>query len=92
MPMVELSREVFEAARVRAAADGYATVDAYVADVLADGQQATDDEAEHLFTPKRLARIDAAYAEARRGEVVTAEQAKAELAVDRAAWLRERGR
>jgi hypothetical protein len=70
---------------------GYASVDAYIADIVVHDRDETPD-LDHLFTPERLAHIDAAMADINAGRSYTTEQANEELAKRRAEWLRNNPR
>ena len=92
MRQIQIEDNVFLAAERRAAAVGYSSVDQYVADVLVqdltEAGAAETPNLDHLFTPERLAKIDAAAAEIVAGRFYTTEQADAELARRRMEWLR----
>ena len=88
MPQVQLDDQVFKVAQQRAADGGYASVDAYIADVVVHDVSDDSDNVDHLFTPERLAHIDKAEAAIKAGKFYTAEQADEELAKRRAEWLR----
>ena len=88
MPQVQLDDQVFRVAQRRAADGGYSSVDEYVADVLAHDTMSDADDIDHLFTPARLAHIDAAEADIKSGKIFTTDQADDELAKRRAEWLR----
>lgn len=96
MPQIELNERVFSAAQRRAAEAGFSSVDEYVADVvshdLVEDSNGATPNLDHVFTPERLAHIDAAEAEIKAGNFYTAEQADAELARRRAEWLRKNPR
>jgi len=95
MPQIHIDDHVFEAAQRRAADGGYSSVDAYITDVLvndlADAGRATPN-LDHLFTPRRLAEIDAASADIDAGNFYTPEQLDTELAKRRDEWLRKNPR
>ncbi len=92
MPQIVLTDQVFDAARRRAVESGFGTVDEYVADVLTEDASNVDFDPAQLFTPERLAELDAAAADVRAGRVLTREQVDAELATRRAEWLKANGR
>jgi len=96
MPQIQLNDQIFTAAQRRAAGAGYASVDEYVADVVAHDLSAENGadtpDLDHLFTPERLAHIDAAAAQIKDGNFYTTEQADAELAKRRAEWLQQNPR
>lgn len=90
MHQIQLADRLFTEAQRRATAAGFATVDEYVADVVShDLVEDTDGETpnlDHLFTPQRLADIDAAAAEIAAGNSYTAEQVREHFDRKRAAW------
>ncbi len=96
MPQVQLDDQLFKAAQRQAANAGFATVDEYVADMVANDllEDAIPDppNLDHLFTPERLAHIDAALNDVKAGHFYTAEQSDEELAKRRAEWLRNNPR
>ena len=59
MPQVQLDETVFEAAKIRAQADGYPSLDALVTDLvmrhLSDNDLDETPDCDHLFTPERMA-------------------------------------
>jgi hypothetical protein len=96
MHQVKLDDQLYENAQRRAAEAGFSTVDEYVADVvshdLLDDNGEETPNLDHLFTPERLALIDASAAEIDAGNYFTAEQANEELARRRAEWLEKNPR
>lgn len=56
MQPIQLDDQLFIEAKRRAHEAGFASVDEYVAEVLADDLQ--QDNFDHLFTPERLAHLD----------------------------------
>lgn len=96
MPQTQLNDSVFTAAKRRATEAGFSSVDEYVADVLShdliDANEKETPNLDPLFTPERLAHIDAAAEEIKAGNFYTAEQADAELGKRRAEWLRNNPR
>jgi hypothetical protein len=96
MPQVQLNNQIFTAAQRKAATAGYASVDDYIADVVShDLSEENGDQTpnlDYLFTPERLAHIDAAAAEVRDGKFYSTEQADEELAKRRAEWLQKNPR
>jgi hypothetical protein len=96
MQQIQLADKVYKDAQRRAAEAGFASVDEYVADVLIndvfeDGGEETPD-LEHLFTPERLAKIDAALADVKAGHFLTSDQVDAELAKCRDEWVQNKSR
>jgi hypothetical protein len=90
MPQVRLNDQLFKDAERRASEAGFSAVDNYVADLL--NRELTDaaETFDRLFTPERLAKIDAAAAQIDSGQFFTAEQADQELSKRRAEWLQKR--
>jgi hypothetical protein len=96
MHQVQLNEDLYKNAQRRAAEAGFSSVDEYVADVVShDLLDVNGDETpnlDHLFTPERLAQIDAAAAEIDAGNYFTSEQMHEELARRRAEWLKQNPR
>jgi hypothetical protein len=88
MHQVNLSDQLYQDVQRRAAEAGFSSVDEYVADVLSHDLHGESPNLDHFFTPERLALIDESLADAKAGNVLTMDQAKAELAKSREAWLR----
>jgi len=88
MQQVQLAEELYRNAQRRAQATGFSSVDEYVAEILSHELSDEVENFDHLFTPERLAHIDAALADCRAGNYYTSEEADAELARRRAEWLR----
>jgi len=88
MPQLELSEDVFKAAQRRADEGGFATVEDYFADMVLGRSAERPTGVDRMFTPERLAHIDAALATVRAGHFLTVEQAAARLAEHRAAWVK----
>ncbi len=65
MHQVHLADQLYPEAEQRAHAAGYATVDDYVADVLATDLH--EEDFDHLFTPERIAHLDQISAEVKAG-------------------------
>lgn len=89
MHQVNLDDRIYEEARRRAEAAGFASVDEYVADVLSYDFQLDDEDFGHFFTPQRLALIDQAAAEVAAGSVHTMDEVRESLAKTRDQWLRD---
>ena len=90
MPEIQMNEELFNAAQRRAVESGYANVDEYIADVVAEDltEMGSDDtDLQHLFTPERMAIILAAAEEVKAGKFYTTEQAEVEFAKYREQWL-----
>ena len=66
---------------------GFASVEDYVADVLAQDSQDETPDLDHLFTPERMALIRDADAQIDAGKFHTSAQVEAELAKSREEWL-----
>jgi hypothetical protein len=86
MQQVQLNEKLFKAAQRRAAANGFPSVDEYVADVLSLDLKRETDNYDALFTPQRLARIDQAAAQIKAGDCFTAEQVREHFEHKRASW------
>lgn len=90
MQQVQLDEKLFKEAQRRAAQAGFSSVDEYVADVLShEINEETEDNFDHLFTPERLAKIDAAAAEIKAGKFFTAEEVREHFEQKRAAWIQK---
>lgn len=92
MPQIHLNDRIFSAVQRQAATEGYATLEAYLTDVLDHHLGAEVDNLDSLFTPERLAHIDQADADIKAGHFYTEVQAEIELAKRRAAWLQKNPR
>lgn len=75
MQHIELPDQIYQEAHRRAGEAGFASVDAYIADVL-EQDFIDPDDYQHLFTPERLAQIDKAAASIKAGNFYTAEQVR----------------
>lgn len=90
MRQVNLTDQLYQEAQRRAAEAGFASVDEFLADMLAFEFQPVDESLDHFFTPERLALIDQAAADVAAGNVYTMDQATEALAKSRDVWLRNR--
>ena len=75
MHQINLQDEMYEEARRRAATAGFASVDEFVADVLAQDFH-LDDTFDQFFTPQRLALVDESIADVAAGNVHSMVQKK----------------
>lgn len=95
MQHIQLDDKLFKEAQRRAAESGFSTVDEYVADVvshdLIEESGGETPNLDHLFTPERLAHIDAAAAEIKAGNYFTAEQVREHFKKKRAEWIQKNG-
>jgi hypothetical protein len=94
MPQIQLSDAKFKIAEQRAAAEGYNSVDEYVADLVPEERAEEKDQfdVDRFFTPERLAHIDKADAMIDAGHFYTSEESMVELEKRKAAWLKGRGK
>jgi hypothetical protein len=96
MHQIQLADQLYKKAEQRASEAGFSSVDEYIADMvshdLLEEQAGDTPNLDHLFTPERLARIDAAAAEIEAGNFYTLEEANIELAKRKAEWLRKNQR
>lgn len=76
MHQINVNGSVYEEARRRAEAAGFASVDEYVADLLSNDFEVVEENLDHFFTPERLALIDEAAADVAAGNVYRLEQAR----------------
>ncbi|GGA64173.1 hypothetical protein GCM10011507_14750 [Edaphobacter acidisoli] len=83
---IRLSPELEEQVRNDAATAGYASVDAYVAEVLATQHQHEVWMAEHRDEIRAM--IEEGWAEAERGELMDSEEVKREMNAMKQNWLR----
>jgi hypothetical protein len=87
---VQLDDRLYQKAKQRAAEAGFASVDEYVADVvgqdLIEEFDAKQPDLQHLFTPERIALIEAAAQEIKDGKCYTDEQVTEYFRQKRAAW------
>jgi hypothetical protein len=89
MHQIQLSEQLYLDVQRRATAAGFASVDAYVTEVLQHDLEPVGENFDHLFTPERLSHIDRAAAEIAAGKGLTLEQVNAELVQRREQWLRD---
>ena len=89
MQQVSLDDQLYREARERAAKAGFASVDDYVADLVAHDFQLDGVNLDQFFTDERRALIDEAAADVARGNVLNMTQAREALAGTRDAWLRD---
>lgn len=61
MHVIQLNDQLYQDAKRRAAEAGFGSVDEYVADILQQDLEETEN-LDHFFTPQRLAQIDRAAA------------------------------
>lgn len=90
MHQINLSDELYEEVQRRAVAGGFATVDEYVADVLAGEFEVVAENLDDFFTPERLKLIDEAVADVDAGNFYTLDEAKKLLDKAREEWLTKR--
>lgn len=90
MHQINLSDELYEEVQRPAASGGFATVDAYVADVLAGEFEVAAENLDHFLTPERLKLIDEAVADVDAGNFYTLDEAKKLLDKARQEWLTKR--
>lgn len=85
----QLDDKHYEKALQRASAAGFESIEEYVADVVASELEEAPEDLGHLFTPARLALIQAALDEVRAGgRTYTIEETTLYLAEQRAEWLK----
>ena len=76
MHQVRLNDQLYQQAQRRATEAGFASVDQYIADVLAHELEEEVDDLDRFFTPERLAQIDRAAAQIKAGESFSSEQVR----------------
>jgi hypothetical protein len=89
MHPILLSEELYQEARCRATDAGFASVDEYVADVVHHDLHEEPADFDHLFTAERMAELDRALADVDAGRGLPRDQVEAELAQQKAQWLRQ---
>ncbi len=70
MPRVQIDEQVFQAVKRRAVDGGYSSVDAYIAQVVADelrGESRETPNLDHLFTPQLVSELKAVSEKAKSG-------------------------
>ena len=87
MHQINLSDQLYEDVRRRSVQAGFASVEDYIADMLAEDLENETPDLAHFFTPERMALIRDADAGIDAGEFRTSAQAEAELAKSREEWL-----
>ena len=88
MQTIQMDDQLYEDTQRRASAAGFASVDAYVADLLNQDFSAPQ-EFDHLFPPERLAYVDNVIAEIEAGQPYAPEQVDAHLAETKTAPIKE---
>ena len=83
---LQLSDQVYDRAMRRALEAGFNSVDEFIAEVVTDELVDDSENLDRLFTPERLAMIDAAALQINRGQFLTAQDADVELARRRMEW------
>lgn len=68
-----ISDQLYQSILRRASADGFDDVANYLTGIL-EQEFAEPENFDHLFTPERLAKIDAAVAQVEAGQVVSSEE------------------
>ena len=88
MPQIELTKQIFEAARRRAADVGFSSVDEYIADVLVHELGEDTDNFDRLFTPERTAQLEKNSSEIKAGgKTFTMQEVEEHFENKRKAWL-----
>ena len=89
MPQVQLDDQVFKVAQRQAADAGFASVDAYIADVVVKGADGDDEDFDHRFTPELIALLDQIVNEMKVGNTASQEEIDQHLANVREAWIKD---
>ena len=73
MRQIQLTEQAYDQAKVRADQAGFPSVDEYVSSIFVDVdyEMTETPDLDYLFTPERLAIIDASLAEAKAGKFYT---------------------
>jgi len=88
MPQVQLDEEVFGIAKRRASEGGFASVDAYITDMVVRTQPEETGNVDHLFTPERITELEAISAEIRAGgKTYTVDEVREHFENKRKEWL-----
>jgi len=91
MHQVQLSEQLYDRARRRAAESGFSSVDDYVANVLNDELALTDEALDALFDADRLARLDQISQRVKSGEkTYTMDEVADHFEKKRKEWLQNR--
>ena len=89
MHQINFSDELYRNAERRAAEAGFASVEAYVANLVEHDANGDIFDPDTFFTHQRLAEIEAASADVRSGNFLTMEQSQADLARLKEEWRKE---
>ena len=90
---LELTDQLYEQAERRAVEAGFKTVSEYIAGVVSDDLAEDAENLYHLFTPERIAHIDSVVAKVKAGgKTYTMQEVRANLAQNRADWIRKNGK
>ena len=76
MPEIRLTEQLFIQAKVRASAEGYKSVEAYIAELIEMDLASVVEDVDSLLTPARLAQIDRALSQIDAGEFRTSTQVR----------------
>lgn len=88
MRQIALSEYLFELAEGKAIRAGFASVEEWVEDVIRGDLR--DDDIDLLFTPERLALIDEAVEQAKRGNTLSEADLQKRLSADRERYMGRR--
>lgn len=89
---IGLEDRVFEEAERKAKGSGYESVDSFIVEIVLTSINGDQGDYGHLFTPERLAIIEAARAQVASGEFATIDEAAASVAETKRQWLQNRAR
>jgi hypothetical protein len=88
MPQIQLTDQIFDAARRRAADGGFSSVDEYIADVLVHDLGEDTDNFDRLFTPERTGHLEKISAEIKAGgKTYTVQEVEKHFENKRKVWL-----
>lgn len=73
MYQIQINDQLYQDALRQATANGFGSVDDYVISFLKNDSQ-VEENFDHLFTPERLAKIDAAIAQLDAGQTISSEE------------------
>ena len=84
--------QIYDRAKRRAVEAGFKSVEEYASEVLTNDLYEDTGDYDRLFTPERIAHLDKVAAEVRAGgKTYTMQEVRANLAQNRAEWIRKNG-
>ena len=83
---IRITDDAYVTAQERAKLEGFGSTEVFLSDLVVNSMIFDTDNYDHLFTPERIAIIDAAAAEALTGKGVTVEEIREIFKEKRRAW------